>query len=178
VIDVYQFRRLVIRPALRALEPHVIYSLAAENLLLGTALSESRLVYLAQKGGGPAIGVYQVEPATHRDLWENFLAFKPDLASAVRALASQRWPGSAKHGVGDQCHAELATNLAFATAVARCVYRRSPKPMPMPNDAIGLASYHEQVYNTRLGAVGRTPQLENLPIFNKVISGGEWGPEL
>jgi hypothetical protein len=177
MIDVGQFRRIVVRPALRALDPHVAYSVAAENLLVGTALAESRLTYLVQKGG-PAIGVYQVEPATHRDLWENFLAFKPELASAVRALASQRWPGSAQHGVGDQCHAELATNLVFATAVARCVYRRVPKPLPLPNDAIGLASYHEQFYNTRLGAVGKTPQLENLPLFNKVISGGAWGPEL
>ena len=53
MLDPGQFRRLVVRPALQAIG---LCSPAAERLLLGTALTESGLTWLAQKGGGPARG--------------------------------------------------------------------------------------------------------------------------
>ncbi|KAF0118141.1 MAG: hypothetical protein FD149_866 [Rhodospirillaceae bacterium] len=77
--DSAHFVTTVIRPTLLHLGLH---SPAAEALLLGTAIQESRLgTYLRQTGGGPALGVYQMEPATHEDIWTNFLAYRPDLAA-------------------------------------------------------------------------------------------------
>ena len=73
--DARQFRECIIRPTLRALEPEIPHSLVAEELLMLTAAHESHLgTYLKQKGG-PALGIYQMEPATYRDLHENFLRF-------------------------------------------------------------------------------------------------------
>jgi len=165
-LDPIQFRNYVIRPTLKLLDPAVPYSLAAENLLLGTAIVESDLRWLKQRGSGPALGVYQVEPATHRDLLENYVHLgREPLRQLLYALATNWSP------------TQLVTNLAYATAIARLVYRRSPRPLPAENDAAGLAKMHEVVYNTRLGAVGKTPALENLGLFGKVIQGGIFGPD-
>lgn len=156
-----QFHDLVIVPTLAYLD---LDSPAARRLLLGTALAESNLTYLKQLGLGPALGVYQVEPATHRDLDEHFYPRHPSLAARVRQLAA---PTSRDDFY--VAHEQLVTNLAYATAVARVVYYRRPEPLPAANDAAGLARYHEVHYNTRLGAVGRTPQLEHLPLFERVV---------
>lgn len=168
MIDPRQFRMRVVRPALKHLHPLVPYSLAAENLLLGTAIVESRLTYLYQVPSGPARGLFQIEPATHRDVWENWLAFKPELASMVRSFAGQRWPGTL-HDPG--IHEELETNLTYATAIARLVYRRSKASLPGENDAPGLAKMHKLVYNTVHGA---TRVEESVGWFEQVVAGGRY----
>lgn len=80
-----EFLSGAIRPALARLR---LGGAAAERLLLGTALTESGLVHLRQSGGGPARGLYQIEPATHRDLWRHYLAFRPALAARLLCLAA------------------------------------------------------------------------------------------
>lgn len=145
MIDARQFRDLVVTPTLQALHPLVPYSEARRELLLGTALVESSLHYLKQIKG-PALGLFQIEPATHVDVWDNYLAYRPDLASAVRSLASQGWP---ERGVG--MHAELVTNLGYSCAVAAIIYRRAPAPLPPADDVGGMGYYWKQHYNTPLG---------------------------
>ena len=61
---------MVIRPALTKIN---LWSRSAEELVLGTAIVESGLTYLKQRGEGPALGLWQIEPATHEDLYTNFL---------------------------------------------------------------------------------------------------------
>ena len=60
-----QFLKYVITPTLADLD---MYSPAAAMLLLGTAVTESNLEYLRQLPDGPALSVYQIEPATARDV--------------------------------------------------------------------------------------------------------------
>src|SRR3546814_18753812 len=79
----------VIRPTLEKLD---LYSPAAANLLLGTALTESTIggaTCLVQKGG-PALGIYQIEPATHLDCWRNFLVYRDGLRSKIYGLMVAR----------------------------------------------------------------------------------------
>jgi len=67
------FRRDVIAPVL---QKSGLDSEAAEELLLGTAVQESlNFKYRRQMGGGPARGYFQMEPATHDDIWDNYLQF-------------------------------------------------------------------------------------------------------
>lgn len=140
-LDPQQFRLLVIRPTLLHLELH---SQAAENLILGTALQESNLKYLRQLGSGPALGVMQMEPATHDDIWKNYLAYQPDLAARIKSITRVAGaPGSA---------AEMIGNLQYAVAMARVHYRRVAAPLPAAHDARALAAYWKQYYNTPLGA--------------------------
>lgn len=143
MIKVEHLRELVIRPVLQDLH---MYSPAAENLLLGTAAQESMLGYfLKQSPSGPALGIYQMEPATHGDIWDNYLAYDEDLSSLVRGLASQ-------HHFTRNPHEELITNLAYATAMCRLHYRRVKQGLPAADDIHGLALYWKQHYNTFKGA--------------------------
>ena len=61
-----QILSMVIRPALSKIN---LWSPNAEELVLGLAIVESGLTYIRQWGGGPALGLWQVEPSTqNRDL--------------------------------------------------------------------------------------------------------------
>jgi hypothetical protein len=133
---------LVIRPTLARLPFGDAPRGAAENLLLGTIAQESGAQYLAQYPTGPALGFFQMEPATHQDILTNFIEVRPALKAAVDGLAA----------ADPARDSQLVTNVAYATAVARCLYRRIPNPLPLANDVAGLAAYYKQFYNTPLGA--------------------------
>ncbi|WP_216670973.1 hypothetical protein [Mangrovicoccus sp. HB161399] len=132
----------VIEPVLCRLT-EIPFSAAAAQLLLGTALHESGgLKFRRQLGSGPARGLFQMEPATHNDLWKNFLAFKKPLAAEVEALLSA--PGADKV-------AELETNDNYAAAMARVHYWRAPAALPKAGNTTGQATYWKRYYNTPLG---------------------------
>lgn len=135
-------RQYVIRPVLRHLalpNPDV-----AEELLILTAAHESRCGYFLHQVKGPAIGIYQMEPATHNDIWK-YLRSNPSLESLVDSFTVTGLPG------------EMAWNLSYATAMARVMYFRVSEPLPSKNDVLGLAQYWKSHYNTFLGA-GRVEQ--------------------
>jgi hypothetical protein len=142
MIHVQQFRELIIKPTL---EHMGLYSRSAENLLVGTALVESRLEYLKQLRGGPALSVYQIEPTTHDDIWRSFLTFSPHLRDKTVELLSHR--ATMRE---DKC-SDLVGNLPYSTAIARLVYYRIPRALPESTDIPGLAQYWKKHYNTYLG---------------------------
>jgi len=137
MINTIHFGQLVIRPALEAIG---LYSPEAEQLLLGTALQESRLTYLKQLGTGPALGLFQMEPATHKDIWTNYLRYEPKLSQKVAQLA---------HFVAAE---SMATDLLYAAAMCRIHYRRVSAPLPAFGDVYGQACYWKEYYNTYQGA--------------------------
>lgn len=70
-----------IRPAFTTLAEG---GLAAEELLFGTAIQESLLIHRQQLGGGPALGLFQMETATHN--WNNYLKSPSELANRVKQM--------------------------------------------------------------------------------------------
>jgi len=145
LIDPAQFRELIVRPVLQALKK---WSVAAENLLLGTALQESGLRYLKQIGGGPALGVYQMEPATHDDIWKNYIRQGRDELGNTIFLATQAHWNQNENVQSDM----LIWNLAYATAMARVHYLRVPEPLPEAHNVMGMAEYWKAHFNTPRGA--------------------------
>lgn len=138
-LSAHEIHRLAVVPALDALALGGDRR-AAERLVLATACAESNLSALEQHGNGPARGLWQIEPATHRDLWINFLDFRDWLADRVypiRALAPD---------LDDQ----LAVNLVYGAAICRLIYYRRPEPLP-PGEAGACARYWKAHYNTELG---------------------------
>ena len=116
-------------------------SKAASELLLGTAIQESNLHFRRQLGNGPARGLFQMEPATHNDIWTNFLAFQAPLAAKVRVFLN-----------GDPQSADtLETNDKYAAAMARVHYRRVPPALPPAGDVNAMGAYWKQHYNTPQG---------------------------
>lgn len=138
--DPLQFRLEVVRPTIQHLG---LWSEAAENLLVGTALQESLLTYTQQLGGGPAVGFFQMEPATYWDCWNNFLNYRPHLRQLVLTVPP---------GYSNSPHHDLMkTNHYLAAAMCRIRYFRAPGDLPDENDIWGLAEYWKQWYNTPLG---------------------------
>lgn len=77
--------RDLIKRVLVALDLH---SESAENLLIGTAAQESALgEYIRQLGNGPALGIFQMEPATFKDIVQNYLQYKPELAKLIMSVS-------------------------------------------------------------------------------------------
>ncbi|MDT0635088.1 hypothetical protein [Spectribacter hydrogenoxidans] len=145
-INADQLREYVIEPVLSYLH---LYSPEAVELLILTAAHESAGGhYLHQVGGGPALGIYQMEPATHDDIWRNYLEYRHDLDDAVNTwrLVGAPWND------GDPRPTEMTGNLYYATAMARIHYLRVPKPLPAADDLDGLAGYWKAHYNTFAGA--------------------------
>jgi hypothetical protein len=137
-----QFLDLIIRPVLARMSsfnPRLAGEVA-EALVLGTGLVESGLVWLKQRPAGPALGVYQMEPATHESVWNDWLRFRPDGARLLREFT-----------VSGPMAGDMVWNLAYATAMCRMRYWVVPQALPAL-DPQGLANYHKQHYNTPLGA--------------------------
>lgn len=137
MIDPNHLREHVIEPTLKYLD---LYSPEAVDLLLGTCAQESAMGRYLVQIRGPALGVYQMEPATYTDSWENYICYRGWLADKVNNLRA----GPPKHGAE-----EMVGNLYYATAMARVHYLRDPRPIP--KDLEGQAEYWKRVYNTHLG---------------------------
>ena len=140
MLNIPQFKAFIIIPTLDYI---CCNSPAATNLLIGTALQESQLIYLDQTspGPGPAYGLYQMEEATCNDIWINYIYYNAGLRNRVLSLLGA-WP--------DRIEA-LHTNLAYATAMCRIHYLRVKESLPGARDALGLAKYWKQYYNTEKG---------------------------
>lgn len=140
-LDPKQVTQYIVRPACFALE---MYSQAAEVLVLGTGLVESRLRYLDQLDAadkpGPAYGPWQMEEATFRDINDNYLRYQWRLKEKLHGLCTH-----------SPRITDLRWNLLYAAAMCRIHYRRVRAALPAADDANGLAAYWKTHYNTPLG---------------------------
>lgn len=156
-MDITQFKYRILVPTLTRIG---LDETNRTSLVLGTCLKESaNLTYVVQIPNGPALGFGQMEPATHADLWVNFLAFRPELADKVRRLAG-RFDGNAPPV------SELIGNAFYAVAMVAVHYRRVPAALP-PNEPYALAAYWKKYYNT---ALGKGDVQEALPYFMKAVA--------
>ncbi len=140
-LDIKQFRETVLHPVL---DQSGLWSQAAENLVMGTIAQESRFTYLKQIKG-PALGLIQMEPATHADIWTNYLAYHPDTVRTIKSVCGLSESFTASPDT-------LIYNLRYAVMMCRVHYLRRPEPLPDADDIEGLAHYWKQWYNTALGA--------------------------
>ncbi|MFT4825103.1 MAG: hypothetical protein ACJASY_002414 [Halioglobus sp.] len=106
-------RDQVIGPTLKYLG---VWSPAVETFLLNTAVDAPELGLFSSRNDG--LGMFHITSAQHRDIWDRYLAFNPDMASRVRGLASQRV-------FLTEPDKELQTNLGYSTAIAWLLFKRS-----------------------------------------------------
>ncbi len=141
-----ELRHYVIRPTLKYLK---MWSPTAENLLLGTAARESALGFHLKMENQQALGIYQITPKMHRNIWDHYLATQSDLSGMVRGLASQ-------HEFLSHPHHELATNLAYSTAIAWLVYHRTAININNinPDDHLALGrQWHKYFHSRKRGSI-------------------------
>ncbi len=137
-MDVKQFREYILVPTLHEIG---LYSKSAEQLVLGTAVYESAGLKYIHQINGPALGVCQMEPATHNCIWENYLKHKLDLQYKLADIGG---------GIGFLPE-DLMYNLRYAVAMCRIHYLRKKEPLPEAGDYIGQARYYKKYYNTVKG---------------------------
>lgn len=140
MIDRKQFREIVIDPTLEELG---LYSIAASELMLGTALQESRLTYIVQLDGDAnffddGLGVYQTERKTIEDIWKNWLRYRIEFSEKVLSICNYKKQPDPS---------EVVWNLRYATVMARLHYRRVAEPLPPAGDLQGQAAYWKKHYN-------------------------------
>lgn len=143
------FRKYILQPVLKQLN---LWSPEAEELLMGTAAVESGFRYLHQVRG-PAIGIFQMEPQTIRDLL-GWVEKRPQIADLVRAYQINPLPAV------DQCHG----NLYAATVLARLYFYRIPSRLP--KELRGWAAYWKRHYNTPLG---KGTEQKFIDAYNRLI---------
>lgn len=121
----------VIRPTLAYLNVAVP---GAEQLLLAMIEFNERF-----PSSGDGLGPFRITAHQHRRVWDEYLAFNPDLASTVRGLASQRcflqYPDR-----------ELITNLAYACAIAWILITTSGYDLPAAGDSAAQAALWQRLF--------------------------------
>jgi hypothetical protein len=142
MLNLYQLREYVVRPAL---EGAGIGGRAAVQLVMATGMAESGFQYIDQvdRAGrpGPAYGLWQMEEATHDDIWR-WLGFRADLAADVRSRMILGLSGPL----------QLHGNHFYGAIMCRLHYMRFPDPLPNYGDARGMAAFWKKRYNTAAGA--------------------------
>lgn len=155
-LDQAQLRNLIVRPPLEFIG---LGGLAAENLIVGVGVIESRLAYVKQLTG-PALSPWQIEPATYNDLrTRSCLKYPEIVAKMLQFLKMQMLPFKADY---------LAGNLYAAVMIARMKFYFDKEGLPDAQDHEGMAKYYKRIYNTHEGAADVKVASD---IFRSVIMG-------
>jgi len=131
-MDPKQLLEYIIAPTLRRMPK--MDSLAAHQLLLITAILESDCgKYVHQVGGGPAVSIYQIEPATLYDIYDRIIRQKFSRIMVYTRVACLDHEPSLEDMMG---------NHIIATMMARFNYYGNPLALPKAGDVDGLIRYY------------------------------------
>lgn len=139
------FLKRVIRPVIHRLYPMAKAMGRAEILLLGTVAHESGgFDFLRQYPHGPALGVWNIEPPSHR------LALgwaEENDRGLYLELVSMRNRGPAILAEDIDIDAALQLDMEYGCAIARTLYLSIPSPLPSRDHALAQAIYWKSYYN-------------------------------
>ena len=129
----------IIIPALTEINS---YTDDAADMVLVSGAAESLYGDVRQRGGGPALSWWQIEPRTHDDIWRNYLGItrRQHLLDGLQRLSTR--PGLSH---------ELEANPWYAAAMCRIFYLRISERLPRAGDRPAQAAYWKKYYNTAAG---------------------------
>ena len=126
---------------------------SAVELLMLTAAQESHAGKYLKQINGPALGIFQIEPATAEDLFDNFLRYHDDLLDAqitfAQIINKYNW------------RSNMMGNLPYQIVLARLQYFRFAEALPSKNDIAGMAQYYKTYWNTHEGKATVEEAIEN-----------------
>lgn len=142
-IDKDQFRNLIIRPALQAIN---LNTEDAVELLMLTASTESKLgSYVRQVGvkeGIGAYGIFQIEKNTYDYMWNSVISIKPTTKAQIQLFCGY---------AGKPPVERLITDMALSVIVARLIYYNVPRILPSASNIRAMAEFYKIHYNSTLG---------------------------
>lgn len=148
-MDAKQLLELIITPTHKYMGGNY-QSDSADLLSLCTAAIESDCGYYIKQVNGPALGIWQMEPSTHDDIWDNCDALKGIGSTLVRSVVFSISP------MGKCGNEALISAPMYACAMARLKYSMDSNPLPKvtgnrKEDERAFYDYYKRVYNTILG---------------------------
>ena len=113
----------------------------ARELIFKTGMAESGYRAIEQHGGGPAVGYFQVEPATINDTITNYVSYRQNIQTKLWGL-----------GFDDKDSAiRVMGSIPLQVAFCRLKYRRDKHPLPKCGNLQAQAEYWKRVYNSYKG---------------------------
>lgn len=153
MLDCSQFRSLIIEPVLSKLQ---LYSKNAEELLVFTCAAESLGGTLLHQIKGPALGIFQMEPATYTDIWTNYIRNRNKLATLMALnMECSRIPPIER----------MIYDLHFACAMARIHYARVTEALPDAANPEAIWDYYKKYYNTQAGKAKKEDSIKKYQDF-------------
>jgi hypothetical protein len=153
MLNIRQFREELLRPSLDEIQH---YSEAAEELLVMTCAAETLGGTFIQQVGGPALGIYQMEPLTYEDIWSKYLSNNTSIVYMM--LNKLNMPLKPSPVV-------MKFNLKYATYMARIYYLRFKEPLPAHDDVMGLATYYYKYWATPLSKASKEDAIKKYHLF-------------
>jgi len=153
MLNVNQFRELIVKSSLNDL---LLYSKEAEELLVFTCATESLGGTYIKQANGPALGIYQMEPLTHNDIWQNYIY--PNGPLTLRLFSNFNITSMPSED-------RLIYDLRYATAMARIHYRRIKSPLPLSTNVDSIWEYYKQYYNTPKGKAEKDESIKKYHDF-------------
>ena len=146
-MDAQQLHDYIIKPTLEYMGGNYD-SKNARFLLLCTAAIESNCGYYIKQVGGPALGIWQMEPATYEDIRINCDAIsKSEYNSHISGLLP-----SECYSMEDSGCDYLIQSPMYACAMARLKYSMDKEPLPDSDNFRAVYNYYKRIYNTPAGA--------------------------
>jgi hypothetical protein len=118
-----------------------LHSEDAVDLVYKTGNAETGYRHLKQMGGGPAIGFWQIEPATLIDIIDNYVKYRPKFEKRLKSLGFSQ----------SDMETRVMSNIALQAVFCRLKYKRDKYALPKSSDLEAQARYWKRVYNTHLG---------------------------
>jgi len=142
-----QLLELIITPAHKYMGGNY-QSDSADLLSLCTAAIESDCGYYIKQVNGPALGIWQMEPDTHKDIRKN--------CDALKFIEFNCLIDDFCCGVSPKYEDSIIESPKYACAMARLKYSMDAKPLPKvtgnrKEDERAFYDYYKRVYNTELG---------------------------
>lgn len=137
--ETFNIANTIVIPALRAINNATP---AAIELVLGTGLHESNAwLFNHQVGGGPALGMWQMEPNTFNFLLKKYQRYRPLIYNQLLKITDNKVPEFNM----------LINNDYLAAAMCRIHYLNVKEALPVVGDIKGQAKYWKKYYNTSKG---------------------------
>lgn len=153
MLNLAQFRELIVKSSLNDL---MMYSEDAEELLIFTCAVESLGGTYIRQINGPALGIYQMEPATYNDIWQNFIKVNGRFSLMLLSNFNVAFMPEEQR---------LIYDLRFATAMARLHYYRIKEKLPNRNDINAIWKYYKKYYNTPSGKAEKDYSIQKYQAF-------------
>ena len=141
-MDAQQLHDYIIKPTLEYMGENY-NSKNARFLLLCTAAIESNCGYYIKQVGGPALGIWQMEPDTYNDIIDNC-----DAINESNIKFYNKIHGLWGYGI---VHA-LISHPMYACAMARLKYSMDKELLPDSENFRAVYNYYKRIYNTPAGA--------------------------